>query len=119
MARRFSIVLAVVLAIFAVSPNLGHAQGRGFGFRGGGLAFGVAAGAGQAGVGAGAGPSAGGARVPVGAGVLVGAGAEALVGAGAEAGFGSRDGADLALEPLRFPRYQHKVPKQRGVNTNG
>jgi len=28
-------------------------------------------------------------------------------------------GLDLALEPLRFPRYKHEVPKQRGVNTNG
>ena len=32
MARKLSIALAVVLAIFAVSPNLGHAQGRGLDF---------------------------------------------------------------------------------------
>ncbi len=37
MARKLSIVLAVVLAIFAASPNLGHAQGRGGGFHGGGF----------------------------------------------------------------------------------
>jgi hypothetical protein len=37
LARKSSIVLAVVLAIFAASPNLGHAQGRGGGFHGGGF----------------------------------------------------------------------------------
>ena len=37
MARKLSIVLAVVLAIFAASPDSGHAQGRGGGFRGGGF----------------------------------------------------------------------------------
>lgn len=36
MARKLSIVLAVVLAIFVASPNLGHAQGRGGGWHGGG-----------------------------------------------------------------------------------
>ena len=36
MARKLWIVLAVVLAIFIVSPNLGNAQGRG-GFHGGGF----------------------------------------------------------------------------------
>jgi hypothetical protein len=36
MTRRFAIVLAVVLAIFAVSPDLGNAQGRGGGWHGGG-----------------------------------------------------------------------------------
>ena len=37
MARKLSIVLAVVLAILIVSPNLGNAQGRGGGFHGGGF----------------------------------------------------------------------------------
>jgi hypothetical protein len=37
MVRKLSIALAVVLAIFAASPNLGHAQGRGAGFHGGGF----------------------------------------------------------------------------------
>jgi hypothetical protein len=36
MARKLSIILAVVLAIFAASPNLGSAQGRGGGWHGGG-----------------------------------------------------------------------------------
>jgi len=36
-ARKSSIVLAVVLAIFAASLNLGHAQSRGGGFHGGGF----------------------------------------------------------------------------------
>jgi len=37
MARKLSIVLAIVLAVFAASPNLGNAQGRGGGFHGGGF----------------------------------------------------------------------------------
>ena len=37
MARKLFIVLGVALAIFAASPNLGHAQGRGGGFHGGGF----------------------------------------------------------------------------------
>lgn len=48
--RKLSMILAIVLAIFAASPNLGYAQGRsggfhgggfhgGFGFRGGGFGF--------------------------------------------------------------------------------
>jgi hypothetical protein len=73
MARKLSIVLAVVLAIFAASPNLGYAQGRGWGFHGGGGGF----------HGGGFGFRGGGSVVAAGA----------LVGAGAEAGFGSRDGA--------------------------
>ena len=37
MARKLSIALAVVLAIFAGLPSLGHAQVRGGGFHGGGF----------------------------------------------------------------------------------
>jgi hypothetical protein len=37
MARKLFIFLGVALAIFAASPNLGHAQGRGGGFHGGGF----------------------------------------------------------------------------------
>ena len=37
MARKLLIVFAAVLAVFAVSPNLGNAQGRGGGFHGGGF----------------------------------------------------------------------------------
>ena len=37
MARKLSITLAVVLAIFAGLPSLGHAQVRGGGFHGGGF----------------------------------------------------------------------------------
>jgi uncharacterized membrane protein YgcG len=37
MARKLLIVFAVVLGVFAVSPNLGNAQGRGGGFHGGGF----------------------------------------------------------------------------------
>src|SRR6516162_6361771 len=37
MARKLSIALAVVLAIFVASPNFGLAQGRGGGFHGGGF----------------------------------------------------------------------------------
>ena len=36
MARKLSIVLAVVLAMFVASPHLGHAQGRGGGWHEGG-----------------------------------------------------------------------------------
>jgi uncharacterized membrane protein len=36
MVRKLTIVLAVVPAIFAASPNLGNAQARGGGFHGGG-----------------------------------------------------------------------------------
>jgi len=39
--RKLSIVLAVVLAAFVASPNLGHAQGRGGGWRGGGWGWSV------------------------------------------------------------------------------
>jgi hypothetical protein len=58
MARKLSIALAVVLAIFAGLPSLGHAQVRGGGFHGGGwgwvpvgvgLAVGVLAGFGSRG----------------------------------------------------------------------
>jgi hypothetical protein len=79
MARKLSIVLAVVLAIFAASPNLGHAQGRGGGFHGGGfhgggfrgVGFGFRSGGWGWGPGwgwAGDGRLDGGAGVPVGAG---------------------------------------------------
>jgi hypothetical protein len=102
MARKLSIVLAVVLAIFAASPNLGYAQGRGLGVpwwrripwrrvrvprR----------------------------RVPW---WRLGLARRGL-GLGRRLGLGPGMGLDLALEPLCSPRYQHKVPKQRGVNTNG
>jgi len=118
MARKLSIVLAVVLAIFAASPNLGHAQGRGGGFHsaasmaaGSGsvaagsvaagsvavgsvvaaLAFGVAAGAGsRLGMGLGL------------AGRMVGLwsrlGRGSWLGLGRRLGLGPRVGLDLALE---------------------
>jgi hypothetical protein len=73
MARRFSIVLAVVLAMFIALPDLGDAQGRGGGWHGG--AAGVAA-----------------------AGAVAAGGGAAVVGAGpALAGLGSRLG--LGLDP--------------------
>jgi len=37
MARKLSIALAIVLAIFVASPKLGNAQMRGGGFHGGGF----------------------------------------------------------------------------------
>ncbi len=37
MARKLSIVVAVVLAVFIAAPNLGYAQGRSGGFHGGGF----------------------------------------------------------------------------------
>jgi hypothetical protein len=36
------------------------------------------------------------------------------LGLGRRLGLGSRVGLDLALEPLCFPLYWHKFPKQRG-----
>jgi len=41
------------------------------------------------------------------------------LGLGRRLGLGPGMGLDLALESLRLPRYKHKVPKQRGVKTNG
>src|SRR5271169_250045 len=87
MARKLSIVLAVVLAIFAASPNLVHAQGRGGGFH---SAASMAAGSGS--VAAGSVAAGSGAAGSVAVGSVV-----AALAFGVAAGAGSRLGMGLGL----------------------
>src|SRR5208282_2450198 len=104
-----------ISATLKVAATASMVAGSGFAVAGSGSV--AAAGAGEAVAGVSAGDGAGMAGWMVGLGSRLGLGRR--LGLGPRVGFSPRVGLGLALEPPCSPPYQHKVPKQRGVNTNG